>query len=523
LNEPSAPAAATPVAPVAPAKPANAAVGSWLQTGSSNQRGGLEGTFVATPPASASTKFKTQYQFLELFLKKRHTVSTVFGQSLEALYKATGSPIPLVVLQCIDYLTVNGVVQGIFRQSAMVTETQALKQAFHDPHSRVDIAALITEPHAAAVTLKQFFSELPEPIFPFDQYEPLSHAYNLTGEARFAAFRQLLAALPSYNKPVLKLLFEFLSSFADAHSTVTLMNPDNLGIVFGPNLIRPRVLTPQIAIDRYDSKITAFLILHYHELFSTLDLSQIMGRAGMTRSGTNAPLPAPVPSQSAAPAPTPASNSVPASSTISAKPATPPHSGPLATPSAPVDAVAPMSLGGGGGGGAAAAPEKREKKAMNIARRLSVGILARGSASAAATPGAHAAAAPPAAPGAAAGLPPGLGRQASLDVNAIAHAPLPAPITPSAAPISGVPLPRRATVLWDWLAAGPTEVSCVANEVVLLLDNPDGSVTGEWQYIKTNAGLEGYIARNYLQEIQQTGVSVPAAAILGRGRGRGKK
>ena len=154
-------------------------------------------------------------------------------------------------------------------------------------------------------------------------------------------------------------------------------------------------------------------------------------------------------------------------------------------------APAPMTLG-------EAVETKKEKKARNIARRLSSSILSRKSSDSSVASAAHAA---PAASHA-----PPLSRGASVD-----------PAVLQAAQV------KRATVLWDWAGASESEVSCAANEVVTLLDNPDGSTSADWQYVKTAAGREGYIAKNYLQEIQSGGVSVPASAILGRGRGRGIK
>lgn len=58
-------------------------------------------------------------------------VNPVFGVSLEELFRRDGSPVPLVVYQCIQAVDLFGLeVEGIYRIPGTSSHIQAMKQLF---------------------------------------------------------------------------------------------------------------------------------------------------------------------------------------------------------------------------------------------------------------------------------------------------------------------------------------------------------------------------------------------------------
>ncbi|KAI6241259.1 Rho-GAP domain-containing protein [Aphelenchoides fujianensis] len=88
----------------------------------------------------------------------------IFGVSLATAVRNSrshdGLPIPLLVRECIDYVTLNGLDdEGIFRISASKNKLDEVEKAanFGDP-------IVFTNPHDAACLLKRFLRQLPEHI-----------------------------------------------------------------------------------------------------------------------------------------------------------------------------------------------------------------------------------------------------------------------------------------------------------------------------------------------------------------------
>lgn len=121
-----------------------------------------------------------------------------------------------------------------------------------------------------------YFRELPDPLFPFECYDPIIAAagmlaltlylhvgwsYNccictLTYTAtdimdeslRLEKVKEIIHKLPSQNLVLLRYIVNFLFDVAQ-HADVNRMNASNLAIVFGPNLIRPKVETMESSIN----------------------------------------------------------------------------------------------------------------------------------------------------------------------------------------------------------------------------------------------------------------------------------
>jgi len=191
---------------------------------------------------------------------------------LDLLAAVPGRPIPLIVDQCITYIRRNAMkLNGVFRVSPNQQELQKLQKSFKSPNEVVDMTKKVKDPHVVAGLLKLFFSSLPEPIFPFSSYTPLmdaheAHCANEDPAGLIGEYRRIVESLPPERTPIVKFLFDFLYEL-QSYSDTNMMTPSNLGIVFGPNLIKPKNATQTTMLNMSNRDIVTFMIAHYKEIF----------------------------------------------------------------------------------------------------------------------------------------------------------------------------------------------------------------------------------------------------------------
>uniref|UniRef100_A0A915I2X9 Rho GTPase-activating protein 1 n=1 Tax=Romanomermis culicivorax TaxID=13658 RepID=A0A915I2X9_ROMCU len=93
-----------------------------------------------------------------------------------------------------------------------------------------------SQSHLAAVLLKTFLRNLPEPLMTFELFSDLSKIQDIKDRDRcIAQIKSIINRLPIENCCLLKFLIRFLHKVAEK-SDINLMNATNLAIVFGPNL-----------------------------------------------------------------------------------------------------------------------------------------------------------------------------------------------------------------------------------------------------------------------------------------------
>jgi len=222
---------------------------------------------------------------LEGFLKKRH-VQRVYGRPLQELFQETGQMIPNVVIDCISFLREFPdalKTEGIFRISPSIVQIAKVKEAYVSSSVSVNLFQLTSDVHVVASCLKHFFQDLAEPLFPFPFYEQLAKAYD--GQSRKEDLQKLLDAIPPCNRYILATLFDFLQEVI-ALSDVNKMTFQNVAVCFGPNLIRPKVLTPQVMMDKYDSKITQWYLENYEEVVKIDGMEDVNKRKDLGRQGS---------------------------------------------------------------------------------------------------------------------------------------------------------------------------------------------------------------------------------------------
>lgn len=126
-------------------------------------------------------------------------------------------------------------------------------------------------PHNVAGTLKLYFRSLTVPLFPFELFDKAMEVANhYNQEPKVEYFKDFLTLIPAQNKEILTRLIGFLKALTK-ESEINKMDAENVGIVFGPTLLRqhPDKETPTSALtySRSQSNFIAVLVEKYDELF----------------------------------------------------------------------------------------------------------------------------------------------------------------------------------------------------------------------------------------------------------------
>ncbi|KAF4622638.1 hypothetical protein D9613_009243 [Agrocybe pediades] len=174
------------------------------------------------------------------------TRSDLFGVPLEDImgYDGEKGGIPRVVRDAIQFLRETGMQEeGLFRRSP----SSSLLRAAQEAYDRGNVVSLDTfgDPHLAAVLLKKYLRDLPEPLFPETMYPiirrcPLpSNARDEEGEmASIQYIREVI--LPELVPCAYILLSQILHLLHDVslRSASNKMDATNLAIVICPNLVK---------------------------------------------------------------------------------------------------------------------------------------------------------------------------------------------------------------------------------------------------------------------------------------------
>lgn len=133
---------------------------------------------------------------------------------------------------------------------------------------RLHVTNGTTEVHSLTGLIKSYFREMPEPLFPFDIYTHCIAAYRESEKSKDGKKQliHVLNHLPADNRKILKMLCRHLNKVC-SHSKVNMMSPNNIAIVFGPSLLRPRVEAADILIG--DSNAVSGLLLKIIAKFAT--------------------------------------------------------------------------------------------------------------------------------------------------------------------------------------------------------------------------------------------------------------
>ncbi|XP_051971301.1 rho GTPase-activating protein 29-like isoform X2 [Xyrauchen texanus] len=224
---------------------------------------------------------------------KLHLFAVDFAQA------AKNSPdrIPFIIKKCtteIENRALN--IKGIYRVNGAKSRVEKLCQAFENGKDLVELSDLY--PHDISNVLKLYLRQLPEPLILFRYYNdfiglakesqsiivdeveasrgrPTSDCLQISVELNRVLFKikDLLRQLPPAHYKTLQFLIQHLHRVSE-RADENKMTASNLGIIFGPTLLKPRQADAEVSLSSlvdypYQALVVELLIRHYEMIFDT--------------------------------------------------------------------------------------------------------------------------------------------------------------------------------------------------------------------------------------------------------------
>ncbi|KAF6724288.1 Rho GTPase-activating protein 1 [Oryzias melastigma] len=191
----------------------------------------------------------------------------VFGVPLSQLRQRDpdGDPVPTVMKDTIGFLSDQGLeIEGIFRRSANVTLVKEVQSKYNS--GEVVNFRDMEDVHLAAVILKTFLRELPEPLLTFQLYNDIVNFTSVSTDCQLEVIKTMLESLPEENYASLRYLITFLAQVSN-NSEVNKMTDSNLAVVFGPNLLWGRDNAMTLSAIGPINNFTRVLLEQQHLIF----------------------------------------------------------------------------------------------------------------------------------------------------------------------------------------------------------------------------------------------------------------
>ncbi|KLJ09429.1 hypothetical protein EMPG_15151 [Blastomyces silverae] len=196
----------------------------------------------------------------------------VFGMSLDYLSHRDQTAIPMIVYQCIQAIELFGLnVEGIYRLSGNANHIAHLKALFDHNFNLVDFTNpenFFHDINSVAGLLKQFFRELPDPLFMNQHYAEFINAARIDDEEqRRLALHALVNNLPDTNYATLRALILHLNH-VHKRSNENRMNAGNIAISFGLTLMGSNA-GHNVADSGWQARVIETILLKAEEIFNT--------------------------------------------------------------------------------------------------------------------------------------------------------------------------------------------------------------------------------------------------------------
>ncbi|XP_067161185.1 rho GTPase-activating protein 7-like [Apteryx mantelli] len=180
-------------------------------------------------------------KFIKKIKASDYKDKNVFGVPLLLNVQRTNHPLPKGILQALDYLRSHSLDQvGLFRKSGVKSRILSLREmnetnpnnVCYEGQSAFDVADMV----------KQYFRDLPEPIFTSRLCESFLHIYQyLPKDQQFQAVQAAILLLPKENQEALKILLFFLRDVV-AFVEENQMTPTNIAVCLAPSLFHLNTL-----------------------------------------------------------------------------------------------------------------------------------------------------------------------------------------------------------------------------------------------------------------------------------------
>ncbi|XP_061472964.1 rho GTPase-activating protein 26 isoform X1 [Rhineura floridana] len=179
-----------------------------------------------------------------------------------------------IVKKCIHAVATRGInEQGLYRIVGVNSRVQKLLSILMDPKTAETEDEICAEWEIKTITsaLKTYLRMLPGPLMMYQFQRSFIKAAKLENqESRISEIHSLVHRLPEKNRQMLHLLMNHLANVAKNHKQ-NLMTVANLGVVFGPTLMRPQEETVAAIMDiKFQNIVVEILIENHDKIFNTV-------------------------------------------------------------------------------------------------------------------------------------------------------------------------------------------------------------------------------------------------------------
>uniref|UniRef100_A0A672R915 Rho GTPase activating protein 45 n=1 Tax=Sinocyclocheilus grahami TaxID=75366 RepID=A0A672R915_SINGR len=218
----------------------------------------------------------------------------LFGRDFSQVLQGDVEGVPFIIKKCITETERRALkMKGIYRVNGVKTRVEKLCQAFENGKELVELSQ--ASPYDISNVLKLYLRQLPEPIMPFRMYNDLMGLAkeSLNSEAGEGVkspelvdrgsetepevlvlvekLRELLKRLPPANIATLKYIIRHLRRVSELEQD-NKMSASNLGIVFGPTLMRPKPTGATVSLSSlvdypHQARIVEALIVFQQNIF----------------------------------------------------------------------------------------------------------------------------------------------------------------------------------------------------------------------------------------------------------------
>jgi len=161
--------------------------------------------------------------------------TVIYGAPLSFCSKV--GKVPMVIEECVKYLEINGLTEeGLLRMAGSSSETKSIKETFNQ--GKIPDFSKYNDINSIGDALKLYLRSLPQK--PLLMTKGIKEASTLKDKNQMTTIMaDELNQIPEVNYYALKRLFGLMRSIAN-NANITLMSPENIAIVFHPNLEIPQ-------------------------------------------------------------------------------------------------------------------------------------------------------------------------------------------------------------------------------------------------------------------------------------------
>ncbi|XP_078091239.1 GEM-interacting protein isoform X2 [Mustelus asterias] len=224
--------------------------------------------------------------------RKLQNKVSLFGVDFAQVPREIADEVPFVIRKCTAEIESRALcTQGLYRVNGSRLRISKLRQSFENGRDLIDMSE--NSPHDITNILTLYLRELPEPIVLYSLYndfmnfaKELQQACEELKDSQAKGIpevtnkmeqlvqqaKSLVQNLPASNYNTLEHIIGHLHRVADRHEE-NKMSSNNLGIIFGPTLIRrPLEDTPSmisLVNSGYQAQVVDFLIMQHNQIFET--------------------------------------------------------------------------------------------------------------------------------------------------------------------------------------------------------------------------------------------------------------